>query len=77
MDNERLMKAFLIINKYKDRILPPRYDFILDVPYETDVDKIENLKLIAKIPKPFHIQAFRLSCIREQSFTNRQRWTAL
>ena len=60
MDNERLMKAFLIINKYKDRILPPRYDFILDVPYETDVDKIENLKLIAKIPKPFHIQAFSL-----------------
>lgn len=60
MDNDRLKKAFRIINKYKDRILPPSYDFILDVPYETDEDKIESLKLIAEIPKPFHLQPFSL-----------------
>lgn len=60
MNNERLMKAFHIINKYKDRMYPPSYDFILDVPYETDTDKIENLKLIAEIPKPFHLQPFSL-----------------
>lgn len=60
MDNERLMKAFRIINKYKDRMHPPSYDFILDVPYETDVDKIESLKLIAEMPKPFHLQPFSL-----------------
>lgn len=60
MDNERLMKAFRIINKYKDRMYPPSYDFILDVPYETDADKIDSLKLIAEMPKPFHLQPFSL-----------------
>lgn len=60
MNNERLKRAFHIINKYKDRMYPPSYDFILDVPYETDEDKIESLKLIAEIPKPFHLQPFSL-----------------
>lgn len=60
MDNERLMKAFRILNKYKDRMFPPSYDLILDVPYETDDDKIESLKLIADMPKPFHLQPFSL-----------------
>lgn len=60
MDNERLKKAFGIINKYKERMFPPSYDFILDVPYETDQDKIESLKLIADMPKPFHLQPFSL-----------------
>jgi radical SAM superfamily enzyme YgiQ (UPF0313 family) len=60
MDNERLRKAFAIINRYRDRMFPPSYDFILDVPYETDDDKIESLKLISEIPKPFHLQPFSL-----------------
>jgi radical SAM superfamily enzyme YgiQ (UPF0313 family) len=60
MNNERIMKAINIINKYKGRMFPPSYDFILDVPYETDEDKIESLKLIARIPKPFHLQPFSL-----------------
>lgn len=60
MDNECIMKAFNVINKYKDRMFPPSYDFILDVPYETDEDKIQSLKLIARIPKPFHLNLFSL-----------------
>lgn len=60
MNNERLKKVFHIINKYKDRMYPPSYDFILDVPYETDEDKIESLRLIAEMPKPFHLQPFSL-----------------
>jgi radical SAM superfamily enzyme YgiQ (UPF0313 family) len=39
---------------------PPGYDFILDNPYETDEDRIESLKLIAEIPKPFHLHPFSL-----------------
>ena len=39
---------------------PPSYDFILDVPYETDEDKIESLRFISNIPKPFHLQPFSL-----------------
>lgn len=60
MSNEVIMKAIRVINKYKDRMLPPGYDFILDVPYETDEDKIESLRFIADIPKPFRLQPFSL-----------------
>ncbi len=60
MSNERMMRAINIINKYKDRMFPPAYDFILDVPYETDEDKIESLRFISDIPKPFRLQPFSL-----------------
>lgn len=60
MSNERMMKTIRIINRYKDRMFPPSYDFILDVPYETDEDKIESLRFISEIPKPFRLQPFAL-----------------
>ena len=60
MSNERMMKAIEIINKYKEKMLPPAYDFILDVPYETDEDKVESLRFISEIPKPFRLQPFSL-----------------
>jgi len=60
MSNEKVMQAVRIINKYKDRMFPPSYDFILDVPYETDQDVIDSLKLIAQFPKPFQLQPFAL-----------------
>ena len=60
MSNEVMMKAIKIINKYKNKMFPPSYDFILDVPYETDEDKIESLRFITQIPKPFHLQPFSL-----------------
>lgn len=60
MSNERMMKAIRIINRYKDRMFPPSYDFILDVPYETTDDKIESLRFISEMPKPFRLQPFAL-----------------
>ena len=60
MSNDVMMKAIRTINKYKDKMFPPSYDFILDVPYETDEDKLASLKLITKIPKPFRLQPFSL-----------------
>lgn len=60
MSNDRVMQAVRIINEYKDRMFPPNYDFILDVPYETDQDVVESLRLIAGIPKPYHLQPFAL-----------------
>lgn len=60
MSNDVMMKAITTINKYKDRMFPPSYDFILDVPYETDADKIESLRFIAGLPKPFRLQPFSL-----------------
>lgn len=60
MSNEKILNAALIINKYKGIMLPPSYDFILDSPYETDEDKIETLRFISTLPRPFHFQAFSL-----------------
>jgi radical SAM superfamily enzyme YgiQ (UPF0313 family) len=60
MSNSRMKKAISIVNRYRDRMIPPSYDFIMDVPYETDEDKIETLKFISNIPKPFRLQPFSL-----------------
>ena len=60
MSNEKVMQAVRIINRYKEKMFPPSYDFILDVPYETEQDVIESLKLIAQFPKPFQLQPFAL-----------------
>ncbi|MBF0317199.1 MAG: B12-binding domain-containing radical SAM protein [Nitrospirae bacterium] len=60
MSNDVIMKAIRIINKYKDRMYPPSYDFILDVPYETDEDRIQTLRFISGIPKPYQLQPFSL-----------------
>jgi radical SAM superfamily enzyme YgiQ (UPF0313 family) len=60
MSNEKMMRAISMINKYKANMFPPSYDFILDVPYETDDDKIESLRFISNIPKPYHLQPFSL-----------------
>ncbi|MBI4666708.1 MAG: B12-binding domain-containing radical SAM protein [Nitrospinae bacterium] len=60
MNNTRMIKAMRIINSFKDKMAPPSYDFLLDAPEETDADRIESLRLIADIPKPFRLQPFRL-----------------
>lgn len=60
MDNRTILSAMQIIHRYRDRIHPPSYDFILDVPYETVRDKLASIRLIADIPKPFRLQPFSL-----------------
>jgi len=60
MSNERMMKSIRIINKYRNRMFPPSYDFILDTPYEKDEDKIETLRFISEIPRPYTLQPFSL-----------------
>jgi radical SAM superfamily enzyme YgiQ (UPF0313 family) len=58
MTAEKIDKALKIINKYKNKILPPLLDFILDAPYETQDDQLETLELIARMPKPYRLQLF-------------------
>ena len=60
MNNERVMQAIQAIMKYKDKITTIGYDFIMDVPYETDADRIETLRFISNIPKPYMIGIFSL-----------------
>jgi radical SAM superfamily enzyme YgiQ (UPF0313 family) len=58
MTNEKMLGAARILNKFKDKMFPPSYDFLLDVPVETDADRIESLRLISELPKPYHLQPF-------------------
>lgn len=60
MGNAVMLKAMAVINAYKDKLLPPSYDFILDTPYETLADRLESVRFIAQIPKPFRLQPFSL-----------------
>ena len=59
MTNERMMRAMNTINKFRDRVMP-YYDFIVDTPYETNADKIETLKFISRIPKPYRLGIYAL-----------------
>lgn len=58
MNNERMMRAIRIVNKFKDRMAPPSYDFLVDVPFETEEDIADSLRFISRIPKPYHLQPF-------------------
>lgn len=60
MDNGLMLDAMRLINRYRDRLKPPLYDFILDAPFETDEDRRQTLLLISRIPKPFRLQPFTL-----------------
>jgi radical SAM superfamily enzyme YgiQ (UPF0313 family) len=60
MGNDKMLAAMAVINASKDRMLPPSYDFILDTPYETLEDRLESVRFVAKIPKPFRLQPFSL-----------------
>jgi len=60
MNNKQMMKAIYIINKFKHKMYAPSYDFLVDVPFETDEDRIDSLRFISAIPKPFRLQPFTL-----------------
>jgi radical SAM superfamily enzyme YgiQ (UPF0313 family) len=60
MGNAVMLTAMAVINGFKDRLLPPSYDFILDTPYETLADRLDSVRFIARIPKPFRLQPFSL-----------------
>ncbi len=60
MGNDKMLAAMAVVNAYKDRMLPPSYDFILDTPYETTKDRLDSVRFIARIPKPFRLQPFSL-----------------
>ena len=55
-----VLGATKIINKFKHKMLPPLYDILLDSPYETEEDKLETLKLIAELPKPYSLALYSL-----------------
>ncbi len=57
--NKLTLEKMRLLNRYKDKIVP-QYDFIVDCPYETNDDKLENVRFLSQIPKPYKIQLFSL-----------------
>lgn len=58
MGNDKILKSAEIITKYADRTAPPQYDIIYDLAYETIDDKLDTLRLISELPKPYRLQVF-------------------
>lgn len=58
INNERMMNAIRVINTFRERMYPPSYDFLMDVPGETEADRIDSLRFISDIPKPYRLQPF-------------------
>lgn len=59
--NEQIIKAANLIGTLKDKMWPPKYDIILDNPFETDEDLIKTLKFLVKLPVPYHLSIYSLA----------------
>lgn len=58
--NSKVLEAVHLLHRYRDRMVPPSYDFIIDSPWETSNDLIETLQLIRQFPRPYRLQLFSL-----------------
>jgi radical SAM superfamily enzyme YgiQ (UPF0313 family) len=62
--NQQVEKAVNIISEFADRMCDPpfpRYDIILDNPWETEEDLTETLMFLTKLPPPYGINLFSLT----------------
>lgn len=58
MGNDKILKSAEVITKFTDKTAPPQYDIIYDLAYETIEDKLDTLRLISELPKPYRLQVF-------------------
>ena len=58
MGNEKILRSAEIMAKYADRTAPPQFDLVYDLAYETLDDKLDTLRLISDLPKPYRLQIF-------------------
>ncbi len=59
----RVKEACTILNAFKDHMIPPAFDIILDNPIETVEDNHATLDLIHTMPRPFTLNVFSLRII--------------
>lgn len=57
--NDEIEHAANLINKFKDKVIA-QYDIILDNPWETDIDRIETIKFLSRVPLPYRLSIFSL-----------------
>ncbi|MFH1386561.1 MAG: radical SAM protein [bacterium] len=62
--NQQVINVAKIINGFKGKLFP-RYDVIIDNPWETDEDLMETLMFLTKIPAPYELSLFSLTLFPE------------
>jgi len=60
--NEKIIKCAEMIHKYRKKLKLTCYDLILDNPFESKIDLIKTIKLVAQLPAPFTLSLFSLTC---------------
>jgi anaerobic magnesium-protoporphyrin IX monomethyl ester cyclase len=60
-DNTQVLAAAQCISRFQVSIPRPRYDVISDNPYETFADRLELLRLLYQLPRPFMLHLFSLT----------------
>lgn len=65
--NLQVFRAAKLFQKYGISV---RYDFILNNPFETAWDKIQTLKMLMKLPKPYSANLFSLAYFPNTDITN-------
>lgn len=65
--NDDIIRAAEILNRYQ---IECAYNLILDNPVETDNARMESLKLLLQLPKPYELQPTTLTHFPETELTN-------
>jgi radical SAM superfamily enzyme YgiQ (UPF0313 family) len=52
----RLPDALAAIARLGEGLLPPRYDLLVDLPFQTLEDELATLDLVAGLPRPFRLE---------------------
>jgi len=60
---KRIKEATVIFNKFKDYMVAPAYDIIIDNPVETTEDTLATVDLIYEMPRPFTLNVYSLRVI--------------
>jgi radical SAM superfamily enzyme YgiQ (UPF0313 family) len=68
--NHRVANAARMINEHRNQ-LKATYDIILDSPWDTDEDLIENLMFLSKLPTPFKLLIYSLTFYPETDLYKR------
>ena len=71
ISNKKVLETVNLLNRFKDRMVPPSYDFIIDSPWETAEDLIQTLQLIRQFPRPYRLQLFSLVIFPETNLYHR------
>lgn len=71
--DEKVIAGAELIHARQGKLLPPDYHVILDSPWETADDRLDTVRLLAKLPKPFGLAIASLIYFPETELHRRAR----